>query len=86
MERVITPCLKKLKSLAKKADIEISSSTAMQEFEHFKSPRPVLNISVNSLDKLKAKAATSNYSMVVDERNIKKHTILDIVKSAIKLV
>ncbi|MBQ7450005.1 hypothetical protein IJS77_01195 [bacterium] len=85
-QRVIIPCIEKLRALSKKADIEISSSNIMQEFEHFKSPRPALNISVKPLDNIKAKIASANYTMIIDNESIRKKTLLRLIKKAVRFM
>ena len=86
MRRVVTPCIKKLKELSKKADISLASSSVMKEFDHFRSPRPTLNILIKPLDKLNSIVDFSNYVMVIDEKKIKDKTLLQIIKKAIKII
>ena len=83
MKRVIEPCLKELRELAKKATIEIESSSVMQRFEHFQTQKPVLNILVIPFDTLNAKSAISRYSMLLTPKNIKNRTLFKLVKDSV---
>ena len=83
MKRVIKPCLKELRELAKKADIELESSSVMQEFEHYRTPRPALNISVIPFITLNAKAAISKYSMPLTDKNIKSRNLLRLIRESV---
>lgn len=84
MEKVIRPCINGLKKLAKKADISLESSAKLQEFEHYKTPRPVINIIIKPLEGIKSKTAISQYSMIID--NMKKQSLLNITKKLIKIL
>ena len=85
-ERAIAPCLKGLKALSKKADITITSATALEEAEHFISPRPAFNISVKPLKGMRSKIAVSNYSLIIDEQSIKDRSLYKTVRDMINFI
>ena len=86
MNRVIKPCLKELKILAKKVDIEIESSTLVEEFEHFKSPRQVLNITIKPIKKTKERIAKLTNTIFLNDENVKDKSILDVIKRSINTI
>ena len=83
IKRVIVPCVKGLERLAKKADITIESTTILQKFKNYQTPKSALNISVIPFDTLNAKVAISNYSMLITNKNIKNHTLVELIRESI---